>query len=91
MLTFLAGDEAVVSAAREIWAASGRLIGAKRELARATKRYQTAVADTDIPAPHAERLGAALILRLTRQQLLQETERTDPNRSDFREDDVPDT
>ncbi|WP_194906266.1 hypothetical protein [Catenulispora rubra] len=77
MLNYLAGEEAVTAAADEIWAVSGRLVDAQRDLELATQRYGAAVADSGIPSQHVERIGAALILRLNRKRLLEEAERAD--------------
>ena len=83
MLNYLAGEEAVLAAARQIWDVSGRIVDAQRDLDHATKGYQTAIADSRIPSQHVERIGAALILRLNRASLLDEAERADqPRESD---------
>ena len=80
MLNYLAGDEVVLAAARQIWDVSGRIVDAQRELDRATRGYQAAIADSRIPSEHVERIGAALILRLNRALLLDEAERADQRR-----------
>ena len=85
MLNYLAGEEAVTTAADEIWTVSGRLVDAQRDLNLATQRYSTAVAASGIPSQHVERIGAALILRLNRKQLLEEAERADEGDRDSRE------
>ena len=77
MLAYLAGEDAVVEAAQQIWNASGRIVDAQRDLERATKAYQAAITGSGIPSQHAERLGAALILRLNRERLLGEAERAE--------------
>lgn len=76
MLAYLAGDDDVHAAAARIWNASGHLLNAQRNLEAATDNYTQAITDTGIPTEHIERLGAALILRLNRQRLLDEIERT---------------
>jgi hypothetical protein len=80
MLNYLAGEEAVLAAARHIWDASGDIVDAQRDLERATKSYQAAIACSGIPSKHVERIGAALILRLNRALLLEEAERADQHR-----------
>ena len=82
MLTYLAGEEPVLAVARQIWDASGRIVDAQRDLDRATKSYQAAIACSGIPSKHVERIGAALILRLNRALLLDEAERADRHRDD---------
>lgn len=79
MLTWLAGDEAVAVAANRIWDATGRLTkasaalnAAQIELQAATDEYSKAIRACGIPAEHAERLGAALILRIGRTRILAE-------------------
>jgi hypothetical protein len=76
MLAYLAGDDDVQAAAARIWDATGRLLNAQRDLEAATDAYTQTITDTGIPAEHIERLGAALILRLNRQPLLDETGHT---------------
>ncbi|WP_194925813.1 hypothetical protein [Catenulispora pinisilvae] len=76
MLAYLAGDDGVQAAAAQIWQATGDLLSAQRALETATDAYTQAITDTGIPTEHIDRLGAALILRLNRQQLLKETENT---------------
>lgn len=75
-LAYLAGDDDVHAAAAQIWDATGHLLNAQRNLEAATDNYTQAITNTGIPTEHIERLGAALILRLNRQRLLNETERT---------------
>jgi hypothetical protein len=87
MLDYLAGDEAVLAAAREIWDASGRIVDAQRDLDRVTKGYQVAIACCGIPAEHVERLGATLVLRLNRARLLDEADRADRLPDQLRDDD----
>jgi hypothetical protein len=77
MLDYLAGDEAVLAAARQIWDVSGRLVDAQRDLDRATNDYQAAIAACGIPPKHVERLGARLVLRLNPARLLDEADLTD--------------
>lgn len=77
MLTYLAGDDHVRAAAAQIWEASGDVLDAQRCLETATNDYSRAITDSGIPAAHAERLGAALILRLNRARLLAELEHVD--------------
>ena len=72
MLAYLAGDPDVQAAAARIWEASGRLLNAQRDLEAATDAYPRAIIDSGIPAAHAERLGAALILRMGRERILAE-------------------
>ena len=80
MLNYLADEETVLATAQHIWDASGRIVDAQRDLERATKSYQAAIACSGIPSKHVERIGAALILRLNRALLLEEAERTDQRR-----------
>ena len=77
MMDYLAGEDAVLAAARQIWNASGRIVEAQRGLDRATKGYQAAIAGSRIPREHVDRIGAALILRLNRALLLDEAEGAD--------------
>ena len=79
MLAWLAGDEAVTAAANRIWDATGQyadataaLRAAQIELEAATDAYSGAICDCRIPPKHAERLGAALILRIGRARTLTE-------------------
>jgi len=76
MLAYLAGEDDVRAAATRIWDASGQLLDAQRHLEAATDAYTRAVTDAGIPAEHVERPGAALILRLKRRRLLDETDDT---------------
>jgi len=66
MLTYLAGDDDVLAAAARIWDASGYVLAAQRELEAATGYYSRTITAAGIPADHAERLGAALMVRLHR-------------------------
>ena len=82
MLAWLAGDEAVTAAANRIWDVTGHLTDASAalnvaqiELEAATNRYSEAIRACGIPAEHAERLGAALILRVGRTRILAELDR----------------
>ena len=77
MLAWLDGDEAVSAAANRIWDATGQLTdattalrAAQSELECATDAYSEAIRACRIPAEHAERLGAALILRIGRARML---------------------
>ena len=79
MLTWLAGDDAVSAAANRIWDATGDLTDASTalnaaqiELEAATAGYSKAIRACRVPAEHAERLGAALILRIGRTRILTE-------------------
>jgi hypothetical protein len=79
MLSWLAGDEAVLAAAGQIWDATGRVNAASRQqlaahndLEVATQAYSKAIAACRIPPQHAARLGAALMLRIGRSRLLAE-------------------
>ncbi|MEY9859775.1 hypothetical protein ABH935_005408 [Catenulispora sp. GAS73] len=79
MLTWLAGDDGVNAAANRIWAATGQITEAttalhtaQLELEAATDAYSEAIRACRIPAEHAERLGAALILRIGRSHILAE-------------------
>jgi hypothetical protein len=79
MLAWLAGDDEVNAAANRIWIATGRITeataalrAAQIELEAATDAYSEAIRACRIPAEHAERLGAALILRVGRSHLLAE-------------------
>lgn len=81
MLTYLAGDDAVLAAAGQIWDATGAvtaatssLTAAQLELATATDSYAAAIRAARIPAQHVERLGAALILRFVRAGTVTERE-----------------
>ena len=56
MLTYLAGEEAVIAAAKQIWNTSGRILDAQRDLDRATTGYRAAIAESGIPTKHVERL-----------------------------------
>lgn len=76
MLAYLAGDEDVLATAARIWEASGHLLHAQRHLEDATNAYTQAITDAGIPAERVERLGAALILRLNRQRVLDEAKQT---------------
>lgn len=64
MLAYLAGDDAAAIAAVRIRDAAGRFLAAQSHLESAAETYRTAIHDAGIPSEHAERLGAALILRL---------------------------
>lgn len=66
MLAYLAGDDDVLAAAARIWDATGNVLAAQRGLEAATGDYSRAITASGIPAEHAERLGAALIVRLHR-------------------------
>jgi len=66
MLMYLAGDVDVLAAAARIWDASGYVLAAQRELEAATGDYSRAITASGIPADDAERLGAALMVRLHR-------------------------
>ncbi|WP_194891952.1 hypothetical protein [Catenulispora pinisilvae] len=79
MLNWLAGDVGVTAAANRIWEATGQLTdataavrAAQNELEAATDAYSEAIRVCRIPAEHAERLGAALILRIGRSRILAE-------------------
>lgn len=81
MLTWLAGDESVNSAANRLWEATGRLTSAdiafraaQFELEAATDAYSVAIRASRIPLDDVERLGAALILRVGRTRTLVDTE-----------------
>lgn len=78
MLAYLAGDNDVQAAADQIWDATGRLLNAQHDLETATNAYTQAITDTGVPTERVERVGATLILRLHRQRLVEETERTSP-------------
>ena len=87
MLAWLAGDDEVNAAANRIWAATGRITEctaalhvAQVELEAATVAYSKAIRACRIPAEHADRLGAALILRVGRSHLLAELD--DPGPAD---------
>lgn len=82
MLDFLAGDDAVIDAAQRIWAATGHLLTVQRALTSAVETYQDAIRAAGIPAEHAERLGAALILRLNHDRLLTELAAHEPHGGD---------
>jgi hypothetical protein len=69
MLAYLAGDDAVVAAARRIWDAAGAITAAQQSLTTATDTYAAAIRAARIPARHVERLGAALMLRLGRARM----------------------
>lgn len=79
MLAYLAGDDDVLAAAALIWDASGHLVDAQAFLEGATTAYTKAIIDSGIPAEHAERLGATLILRLNQQRLLDKAEHAEPD------------
>ena len=79
ILAYLAGDEAVVEAARGIWLHSARLAAAakarrsaRRDLQAAAVSYSEAIRACRIPEKQARRLGAALMMRLGREWLLAE-------------------
>ena len=82
MLIWLAGDATVIAAANRIWDATGHLTDAtaalragQAELQAATDAYTQAIRASRIPPEHAERLGAALILRIGRTRILTELDR----------------
>jgi len=84
MLTWLAGDTTVITAANRIWDATGHLTNAtaalraaQAELQAATDTYTQAIRASHIPPEHAERLGAALILRIGRTRILSELDHPD--------------
>lgn len=75
-LLYLSGDGDVLAGAARVWEESGNLLEAQRALEAATRDYSRAIADSGIPAAHAERLGAALIARLNRAGRLARSEDT---------------
>jgi hypothetical protein len=84
MLSWLAGDEAVLAAAGWIWDATGRVNAASRQqlaahhdLEAATQAYTEAITACRIPSHHAARLGAALMLRIGRARLLAELDESE--------------
>lgn len=73
MIAYLAGDDAVIAAARRIWdstrtlhVTTQRALAAQRHLQQATDDYAAAIRASRIPTEHVERIGAALMLRLGR-------------------------
>lgn len=85
MLTWLAGDDTVTAAANRFWDATGQLTdvtaalrAAQIELKAATEAYTQAIRACRIPAEHAERLGAALILRIGRTRIFTELNQPGP-------------
>ncbi|ACU75700.1 hypothetical protein Caci_6860 [Catenulispora acidiphila DSM 44928] len=79
ILAYLAGDDAVVEAARGVWhqskqynAAAQALKSAKRDLQSATDSFSAAIRASRIPEKKARRLSAALMMRLGREWLLAE-------------------
>lgn len=85
MLAWLAGDDTVTAAASRIWdvtgqltAATAELRAAQIELRAATDAYTQAIHACRIPTEHAERLGAALILRIGRTRILTELDQPGP-------------
>jgi hypothetical protein len=79
MLAYLAGDDDIQTAAAQVWERSGNLLDAQRRLETATDAYFRAITDSGIPSADAERLGAALILRLSCAAMLTELECADPD------------
>jgi len=72
MLRYLAGDDTVVTAARRLWDAAGAVATSRHlqdvqpRLQAAIDEYSAAILGCRVPAQHAPRVGAALMLRLSR-------------------------
>ena len=85
IVAYLAGDDAVVEAARKIWLHSARLAAAtkarrsaRRDLEAAATSYSAAILACRIPEKQVRRLGAVLMMHLGRQWLLAERDNPAP-------------